>query len=289
MSTPLKDDRQRIAELEARIQYLQQQLSEYQQSYHHQAVQEGREAISTRKKPYISESDLKQFLRLALDTLPQSVFWKDRQCVYLGCNKYFARTAGLSSPAEIIGKTDWDLPWKPEETEFFLECDRRVMASNTPELGIVEPVQQVDGSEHWLETNKIPLHDARGNVIGILGTVTDITQRTQAELALQKLNEELEQRIEERTRELHSSKARLQRLAANLPGLIFQFRLETDGTRSFPYVSEGCRDMYELEPKNFLQALTFVHPADRDALNQRHSRLRAIAKRILQRTSHHYP
>ncbi|MEM7793141.1 MAG: ATP-binding protein [Cyanobacteria bacterium P01_C01_bin.118] len=93
-------------------------------------------------------------------------------------------------------------------------------------------------------------------------------QQTQAENQLKQLNEELEQRVEARTRELKSSEARLQRLADNLPGLIFQFQVEANGNRSFSYVSDGCRDIYELEPGDFLRCFDFVHRRDRDALEQ---------------------
>ena len=106
-------------------------------------------------QPSLSE----QFLRLAIDTIPQTVFWKDRNSVLLGGDRSFAQLAGLESTAEIVGKTDYDLPWTPEETAFFLECDRRVMESGVAELGIIEPQLQSDGSQHWLETNKVPLLD----------------------------------------------------------------------------------------------------------------------------------
>ncbi len=89
-----------------------------------------------------------------------------------------------------------------------------------------------------------------------------------AKSQLKQHNEELERQFEERTQELQTSQARLQRLAANLPGLIFQFHLEADGSRSFPYVSEGCRDIYELEPDDFLRCFDIVHERDRDALEQ---------------------
>ena len=144
----------------------------------------------------------KQLLQLVMDNIPQYIFWKDRNSVYLGCNQNFARAAGIDNPDKIIGKTDYDLPWKKEETEFFRECDRRVMESNTAELGIVETQLQADGKEAWLETNKVPLHDAEGKVIGILGTYQDITVRKEAELALKQSKEALEIRVRERTAEL---------------------------------------------------------------------------------------
>ena len=61
---------------------------------------------------------------------------------------------------------------------------RRVMDADTPELHIIEPQRQADGKQSWVETNKIPLHDAEGRVVGILGTYEDITEHRQAEEAL---------------------------------------------------------------------------------------------------------
>ena len=148
----------------------------------------------------------KQILQLVMNSLPEMIFWKDINSTYLGCNQKFATAAGLASPEEIVGKTDYELPWEASETEFFRQCDRRVMDNDQAEIGIVEPQLQADGRKRWLETNKIPLHDEQGKVIGILGTVQDITQRRDSEIELQRLNEELEQRVEHRTAELKNAK-----------------------------------------------------------------------------------
>ncbi|MDJ0589853.1 MAG: PhnD/SsuA/transferrin family substrate-binding protein [Pleurocapsa sp. MO_226.B13] len=148
----------------------------------------------------------KQLLQLVMDNIPQFIFWKDRNSVYLGCNQNFAQVAGIDRPDNIKGKTDYDLAWKQKEADFFRDCDRRVMESNTAELSIVEPQLQADGKEAWLETNKIPLHDAEGKVIGILGTFQDITLRKEAEVALKQSKEELESRVAERTQELAQAK-----------------------------------------------------------------------------------
>lgn len=144
---------------------------------------------SKRIQKQICESQ--QMLQLVLDYIPQHVFWKDRNSVYLGCNRNFARIAGLE-PQELIGKTDYDLPWQKEEADFYRECDRRVMQADRPELHIIETQHQADGKEAWVDTNKMPFHDAEGNVVGILGTFEDITERKCAEEELLKTNRELD-------------------------------------------------------------------------------------------------
>ncbi|MEG3926681.1 MULTISPECIES: PAS domain S-box protein [unclassified Microcoleus] len=116
-------------------------------------------------------------LWLVINNIPQLIAWKDRDLVYLGGNKNFAKVAGFNHPSEIAGLTDFDMPWKPEETEFFRACDRRIMATNTPEYHIIESKMQADGTQCCLDTNKIPLHDNSGNVVGILSTFEDITDR----------------------------------------------------------------------------------------------------------------
>ncbi|MEG3900623.1 PAS domain S-box protein [Microcoleus sp. B4-C5] len=130
-------------------------------------VLERTEALQTSKK----------MLWSVINNIPQLIAWKDRDLVYLGGNKNFAKVAGFNHPSEIAGLTDFDMPWKPEETEFFRACDRRIMATNTPEYHIIESKMQADGTQCCLDTNKIPLHDNSGNVVGILSTFEDITDR----------------------------------------------------------------------------------------------------------------
>ncbi|MEG4210298.1 PAS domain S-box protein [Microcoleus sp. S13_B4] len=130
-------------------------------------VLERTEALETSQK----------MLWLVINNIPQLIAWKDRDLVYLGGNKNFANVAGFNHPSEIAGLTDFDMPWKPEETEFFRSCDRRIMATNTPEYHIIEFQMQADGTQRCLDTNKIPLHDNYGNVVGILSTFEDITDR----------------------------------------------------------------------------------------------------------------
>ena len=151
-----------------------------------------------------------EMLQLVMNNIPQFIFWKDKNSVYLGCNRNFAQLVGIDNPEHILGKTDYDLSCKTEEADFFRECDRRIMETNTPESHIIEPAHKADGKQAWIDTTKVPLHDFEGNVVGILGSFEDTTERKQAEEALKKAKQELEIRVEERTAELRQAMEQLQ-------------------------------------------------------------------------------
>ncbi|MEA5452430.1 GAF domain-containing protein [Leptolyngbya sp. CCNP1308] len=127
-----------------------------------------------------------QFLQTVLDTVPLSVFWKDRASTYLGANRLFLQDAGLSFSSELVGKTDFEMPWGATEAEAYRTDDRIVMENGEAKLAIIEPQHQQDGTTIWLETNKLPLRNLAGEVVGVLGTYQDITERKNAEIALQR-------------------------------------------------------------------------------------------------------
>src|SRR5512135_2400136 len=123
-----------------------------------------------------------QLLPLIMDNIPQAVFWKDKNLVYLGCNRAFAEDAGFASPEEVIGKTDFDMPWK-DQAELYRADDRHVMDSGEPKLNYEEAQTTPTGSTSWLSTSKIPVCE-NGRVVAILGMYEDITEHKQSELDL---------------------------------------------------------------------------------------------------------
>lgn len=134
------------------------------------------------------------------------------------------KPCGLASPADIIGKTDYDMPWAETEADNYRADDRRVMDSGEAKLGIIETQVRADGSKIWIETNKLPIRNLNGEVIGILGTYQDITDHKAAEAQVQRQSQQLEQanqqleehsqtleqRVEERTQELSQALTNLQ-------------------------------------------------------------------------------
>lgn len=130
------------------------------------------------------ESNIISIQQPVLDLLPERIFWKDANSVYMGCNLAFARDAQLECSADIIGKTDFDLPWKETEAEAYRADDRQVMTTLEPKLKFEERQTREDGWVDWLETSKQPIFDEGGALIGVLGTYTFITDRKQEEFRL---------------------------------------------------------------------------------------------------------
>ncbi|SHO48636.1 ATP-binding protein [Desulfopila aestuarii] len=158
-----------------------------------QEVAERKSEIAERLKVETALSNSRRMLRQILDTIPQSIFWKDINGFYLGCNQVFIEAVGLKYPELIEGKTDFDLPWPKEEAEAYRADDREVTQSNKPKRHIIEPLQQSDGKRLWIDTTKVPLLDENGKVYGILGVYEDITERQRAEEEKQELEKRLQQ------------------------------------------------------------------------------------------------
>jgi PAS domain S-box-containing protein len=157
-----------------------------------------------------------QMLAHIFNTVPQAIFWKDRQCIYLGCNAVFAQAAGLPSPEAVVGKTDFDLPWTKIEAEAYRADDQRVMTTGLPLRHREEPLQQFDGTRIWINTSKVPLVDDTGSIYGVLGIYDDITRRKQVEEEIMALNADLECRVAARTAELAAQSAELAARSAEL-------------------------------------------------------------------------
>ncbi|MBW4489149.1 MAG: PAS domain-containing protein [Trichocoleus desertorum ATA4-8-CV12] len=176
------------------------------------ANQKLEDEIVERQRMEIALRESQQMLRLVIDTIPQAIFWKNHKSVYLGCNRSFALDAGLAAPESIVGRTDYELAWKPEEAEFFQSCDRLVMDTDQPEAHIIESQLRADGKQTWLDTSKVPLHNVEGQVVGILGIYEDITERQQADAVLRESEECLRQRtqqLEQTLKELQKTQSQL--------------------------------------------------------------------------------
>ena len=144
--------------------------------------------VTERKRVQDELFNSRQMLRSVLDNIPQRVFWKDRNSVYVGCNKAFGVDCGYEDPNDLVGKTDYEAT-SAKTADLYRADDLEVMESGRPKLNYEEPLIRANGSRGWLITSKVPMFDQDGRVSGILGTFEDITERKLSEDALRKSEE----------------------------------------------------------------------------------------------------
>ena len=139
----------------------------------------------------------REVLDMLINNIPNQVFWKDRNLIYLGCNKAFAKVTGMNTPSEVTGLTDYDFQRDPAHADSYREWDKKIMDSGEPVLHIEEKFHNSDGSEGTVLTSKVPLKGPDGEVFGLLGICTNITERKKMELENESLIRELKEAIGE--------------------------------------------------------------------------------------------
>ena len=202
--------------------------------------------ISDRKRTEAALEQERSLLKTLVNAMPDLFWIKDPEGRFIACNTRFESVLGHAE-AEIIGKTDHEFLPK-DLADFFRDNDRKAIAASQPTTNEEWVTFASDGHRELLETIKTPVYDSRGHLLGVMGLGRNITQRVQAEQGRKELLE------------------RLQKLAAHVPGFIYQYHLHTDGTASFPYASGGMADVYGVHPTDapdgsFLATRT-IHPDD---------------------------
>jgi PAS domain S-box-containing protein len=141
--------------------------------------------ISDRKRTEEALRASENKYRVLLENLPQNIFLKDKNSVYISCNENYARALKIN-PEEIVGKADYDF-YPKELAEIYRADDKRIMKS-----GKIEEIEEryiQDGEDRFVHTVKIPLKDEQNKVNAILGIFWDITQHKRAEEALRESEE----------------------------------------------------------------------------------------------------
>lgn len=117
--------------------------------------------------------------RILINTIPDLIWLKDADGVYLSCNMMFERFFGAKE-SEIVGKTDYDFVDK-ELADFFREQDQKAMTAGKPTSNEEWITFADDSHRALLDTIKTPMLDEEGNIVGVLGVGHDVTERKQAE------------------------------------------------------------------------------------------------------------
>jgi diguanylate cyclase (GGDEF)-like protein/PAS domain S-box-containing protein len=219
------------------------------------------EDISERKHAEQALRDSQRLLQTLIDHIPASVFVKDTRLRYLLVNRYFAQLAGLV-PEQMIGRTNKEVVTSMEQRGLIrstseLQAIRQIIATWYREdqdvlingrLLEVEEMAPVEGEVHSFIAHKFPLYDQYGDIIGVGGISTEITERKQMEATLRE-SEEKYRLLSENSRDM---------ICLHDP----------DGT--YRYVSQGVQDLLGYTPDELLGTSPYdlFHPEDWERIRQ---------------------
>lgn len=137
-----------------------------------------------------------EMLQIVMESIPQYIIWKDLDLSYLGCNENYAKLINIEHSENIINKTDNELLWDKDRIESNQKKEKSVIKSNKPEFHSIESWILRNGEKIWIDVNRIPLNDSDGNVVGVLITFEDITERKKATEDLIRQHDRLERIME---------------------------------------------------------------------------------------------
>ncbi len=204
------------------------------------------ESMEERERAEQAQGRERSLLTSLLDSIPDLIFYKDPDSIYLGCNRAFEDFVGHKE-SELAGHTD--LEFFPQElAEFFREKDRRMLASGKAQRN-EEWVDYPDGRRILLDTLKTPYYGPEGKLQGLIGISRDITERMQAQHHAQKMD------------------AMYKNLAENIPGAAYRCLIDEDWTMK--YISRNIEALSGFPPGDFIDNrvrsyTSIIHPDDVD-------------------------
>ena len=142
------------------------------------------QALDKAEVAFNSRRMIEEELRTIFDSSPTWIFYKDKENCFIRVNQAFADAIQLSK-RQIEGHSVFELfpKWQAED---YWKDDKRVIASGKPKLGIIEQMKVKD-QFLWVKTDKLPYRGSGGNIIGVIGFVTDITEQRNRELTLRRM------------------------------------------------------------------------------------------------------
>ncbi|HZQ63254.1 MAG TPA: PAS domain-containing protein, partial [Casimicrobiaceae bacterium] len=156
--------------------------------------------ITPRKKAEQALRESSSLLQAVSDSTEDWVFVKDLQGRLVMANPAVCRAFGVAAPEQVLGKTVFEYVPDREQAEIVYANDMRVMRSGKTE--VVEQVLTLGGKVRTFISTKSPRVDAEGNVIGLVGIATEITERKQMEEELRRTNDRLADLVADRTARL---------------------------------------------------------------------------------------
>ena len=132
-----------------------------------------------------------RMLQQLMEDISDNIYFMDREGRIVLISQWGARWLGFDSPAEVIGKTDYDL-FSDEHATAAFDDEQRIMKTGEPVMGLEEKETWPDGRVTWVSTTKMPLRDESGAIVGIFGISRDITAHKERQLLVIRMKEQME-------------------------------------------------------------------------------------------------
>lgn len=141
------------------------------------------------EKELAYERDLLQAL---MDNIPDTIYYKDRQCRFTRINKAQARLLGVENPEDAIGHTDFDF-FNKEHAKAAYNDEQKVLTTGAPLIGKAEKLTDGSGKQCWLSATKIALRNENNEITGLVGISRDISQLKEVEHNLETAKKKAEE------------------------------------------------------------------------------------------------
>ncbi|MEG4209461.1 PAS domain S-box protein [Microcoleus sp. S13_B4] len=202
--------------------------------------------------------------QLALKGNNDGIWDWDLQTGELFVSERFKEITGYEDSDISDYNNKWNTSLHPDDLAINQQLFQEHLDRKTPHYITEYRLWCYNSAYKWILSRGQALWDASGKAVRMVGSITDITERKQAEEALRE------------------SEAKFQKLSGNVPGVIYQFVLRTDSSFSFPYISPACREMFEREPEDVLQNAALITDLIHSDDRQNHDESVAISAQTLQ-------
>lgn len=208
----------------------------------------------------------KKLLQQLFDSLPDRVYFKDRESRFILANKFVSRVMGEDDPRNLVGKTDFDF-YDKELAQAYYEDEQKIMADGQPMISKEEKGLDIEGNEVYVSTTKIPVFDDKDKVMGVIGLGRDITLQKKAERELRQksenlrtinaLLEERQEEIEEMAEEINTQSEKLKKFNEALERLsLVASKTENtviimDGNGNFEWTNDAFEKKYSMDLDTF--------------------------------------
>ncbi|UBF24482.1 PAS domain S-box protein [Kovacikia minuta CCNUW1] len=189
--------------------------------------------ISDRKQSEQALRESEEKFRQLAETIDSAFWMRDIQQHLIYISPRYEMIWGRSVQSLYDQPHSWLDSVHPEDVSFVLEADQKHYESH--EYDVHYRIIRPDGEIRWIHDRAFPIRNEQGEIYRFAGIAEDITEQRRTEAALRQ------------------SEARFQRLAANIPGIIYQYVLHSDGSLKFTYVSSSCQQIFELSPEQLQQ------------------------------------